>query len=56
MPIIALIADARPETHEDAFAAGMTGFLNKPISIPELYEALAPIAAALAEEPTTQRG
>ena len=56
MPIIALTADARPETREAAFAAGMTGFLNKPISIPELYEALAPIAAALAEEPTAQRG
>ena len=56
MPIIALTADARPETREAAFAAGVTGFLNKPISIPELYEALAPIAAALAEEPTAQRG
>jgi PAS domain S-box-containing protein len=56
MPIIALTADARPETREAAFAAGMTGFLNKPISIPELYEALAPIAAAAAEEPTAQNG
>jgi CheY-like chemotaxis protein len=56
MPIIALTADARPQTREAAFAAGVTGFLNKPISIPELYEALAPIAAALAAEPTAQRG
>jgi len=56
MPIIALTADARPETRAAAFAAGVTRFLNKPISIPELYEALAPIAAAIAEEPTAQRG
>jgi CheY-like chemotaxis protein len=32
----------------------MTGFLNKPISIPELYEALAPIAAAVAEQQAAQ--
>lgn len=56
MPIIALTADARPETREAAFAAGMTGFLNKPISIPELYEALAPIAAAAAEETKARNG
>jgi CheY-like chemotaxis protein len=56
MPIIALTADARPETREAAFAAGMTGFLNKPISIPELFEALAPIAAAAAEETKAQNG
>lgn len=54
MPIIALTADARPETREAAFLAGMTGFLNKPISIPELYEALAPIAAAVAEQQAAQ--
>jgi hypothetical protein len=34
----------------------MTGFLNKPISIPELFEALAPIAAAAAEETKAQNG
>jgi two-component system, sensor histidine kinase len=54
MPIIALTADARPETRVAAFEAGMTGFLNKPISIPELYEALAPIAAAIQAETKTQ--
>lgn len=50
MPIIALTADARPETRLAAMDAGMTGFLNKPISIPELYEALAPIAANLPDD------
>lgn len=55
MPIIALTADARPETREAAFAAGMTDFLNKPISIPELNEALASIAAAIADEPEAHR-
>lgn len=52
MPIIALTADARPETREAAMAAGMNAFLNKPISIPELNEALASIAAAIAEVPS----
>lgn len=56
MPIIALTADARPETRDAALAAGMNGFLNKPISIPELYEALAPIAAAIADEPAAPNG
>lgn len=50
MPIIALTADARPETREAAMTAGMNGFLNKPISIPELNEALVTIAATLAED------
>lgn len=55
MPIIALTADARAETREAAMAAGMTGFLNKPISIPELSEALASLAAAHAEDASASR-
>jgi hypothetical protein len=42
--------------HEATFAAGMTIRWNKSISFQELCEALAPIAAVLAEEPTAQHG
>ncbi len=37
IPILALTAHTRPEDREECLAAGMDGFLSKPISMEELY-------------------
>ena len=41
MPIIALTADAMPETHSKAFAAGMCDYLTKPFVPQVLFEKVA---------------
>jgi len=45
VPIIALTADAFPETRERARAAGVDDFLAKPAHLPQLREALARLGA-----------
>jgi CheY-like chemotaxis protein len=40
-PIIALTADAMPETHSKALAAGMHGYLTKPFVPDVLYDKIA---------------
>ena len=50
LPIVALTADALPETERECLAAGMDGFLAKPIEskrLVELVERLVPQARAL---------
>jgi CheY-like chemotaxis protein len=43
IPILALTADTRTKTRMKSKAAGVTGFLTKPIHIPEILSALTPI-------------
>jgi CheY-like chemotaxis protein len=45
-PIIALTADAFPENRDDCLAAGMDGFLTKPLDREQLATALADHAPA----------
>jgi CheY-like chemotaxis protein len=40
LPIVALTADALPETAERCAEAGMQGHLTKPLRLPVLQEAL----------------
>jgi CheY-like chemotaxis protein len=42
MPILAITADRRPETRAKAIAHGVTGFLTKPVHVPQIMSALAP--------------
>jgi CheY-like chemotaxis protein len=44
MPIFALTAAALPEEREQGMAAGVDGYLTKPINAKELQEVLAAIA------------
>jgi CheY-like chemotaxis protein len=46
VPVYALTADVFPEVHEKCWAAGMTGYLSKPIQIDELQKVLRAHAAA----------
>jgi CheY-like chemotaxis protein len=43
MPILALTADTRPKTRAKANEAGVSGFLTKPVHIPQILSALTPI-------------
>jgi two-component system, sensor histidine kinase len=45
VPILALTADRRVKSQQLAMAAGVNGFLTKPIHIPQILSALAPIIA-----------
>jgi CheY-like chemotaxis protein len=47
IPILALTADARAKTRMKAEQAGVTGFLTKPIHIPQILSALTPILDAI---------
>jgi two-component system, sensor histidine kinase len=49
VPILAVTADRRPETRTRALACGVTGFLNKPIHIPQIMAALAPFIERVAD-------
>ncbi len=49
IPILALTADLRPQTQARAHGAGVTGFLTKPIHIPQMLGALSPIIEATQE-------
>jgi CheY-like chemotaxis protein len=49
VPILAVTADRRPETRTRALACGVTGFLNKPIHIPQIMAALAPFIEKVAD-------
>ncbi len=40
VPIVALTADVLPQTEQDCLAAGMDGYLRKPIELPALIQAL----------------
>jgi CheY-like chemotaxis protein len=45
VPILALTADRRVKSQQLAMTAGVSGFLTKPIHIPQILSALAPIIA-----------
>jgi CheY-like chemotaxis protein len=45
VPILALTADRRVKSQQLAMAAGISGFLTKPIHIPQILSALTPIIA-----------
>jgi CheY-like chemotaxis protein len=47
IPILALTADMRAKTRVKSKAAGVTGFLTKPIHIHEILSALTPIIDAI---------
>ena len=49
IPILALTADRRPEARAKAELAGISGFLTKPIHIPQILSALTPISEAILE-------
>jgi CheY-like chemotaxis protein len=40
IPILALTANASGEDKKKALAAGMDGYLNKPVRVQELYDAI----------------
>jgi two-component system, sensor histidine kinase len=42
IPILAITADRRPESRNKAIDSGVTGFLTKPVHIPQIMTALAP--------------
>jgi two-component system, sensor histidine kinase len=46
IPILAITADRRPEARNRALAAGVSGFLTKPVHIPQIMGALAPYIEA----------
>jgi two-component system, sensor histidine kinase len=46
IPIFAITADCRIETRNKAIAAGVTGFLTKPVHIPQIMGALATYVSA----------
>jgi CheY-like chemotaxis protein len=48
LPILAITADRRPETRAKAIAAGVSGFLSKPVHIPQIMGALAPYIEQIA--------
>ena len=55
VPIYALTAHALPEDRDKCFAAGMDGFLTKPIAANELLELVSKVAAGVAgEEPAVE--
>ena len=53
MPIFALTAAALPEEREQGMAAGVDGYLTKPINAKELQEVLAVIAEKIPEHKTS---
>ncbi|HEY6987548.1 MAG TPA: response regulator, partial [Bryobacteraceae bacterium] len=54
VPIYALTAHALPEDRDACFAAGMDGFLTKPIAANELLELVSKVAAGVAETPAAE--
>jgi CheY-like chemotaxis protein len=46
IPILAVTADRRQETRNRALAAGVSGFLTKPVHVPQIMSALVPYIAA----------
>jgi CheY-like chemotaxis protein len=55
IPVLALTADRRPQTRARAYEIGVTGFLTKPIHIPQILGALTSIIEN-AEETAEETG
>ncbi len=55
VPIIALTAHATPEDRQTCLAAGMDGYLTKPIAAGHLFKAVEKAAAATGRPPAADR-
>lgn len=49
IPILAITADRRPEARARALAIGTTGFLTKPVHVPQIMAALTPYVQRVAD-------
>jgi CheY-like chemotaxis protein len=54
IPILAITADRRPEARTRALAIGTTGFLTKPVHVPQIMAALTPYVQRVADPITGQ--